>query len=101
MRERWTRRRARELAAVGSWTFVEWEALVVRYDGCCAYCGVRGKLTVDHRVPLSRGGSNSIDNILPACASCNRSKGARTEEEFMLVLAERRAVATIALTDVA
>jgi len=60
----------------------EWRELVARHDGRCAYCGVEGKLEPDHRLPIKRGGSNSIENILPACGPCNRRKGALTEEEF-------------------
>jgi 5-methylcytosine-specific restriction endonuclease McrA len=39
-------------------------------------------IEIDHRIPLTRGGSNLIDNILPACRRCNRRKGTMTEEEF-------------------
>ena len=52
-----------------------------------AYRGEVGPLQVDHRVPLSRGGTNSIDNILPACRSCNGRKHAMTEAEFRALLA--------------
>ena len=75
-------RRARERGAPGRWTGDEWAALVRRHEGRCAYCGCAGELTVDHRRPLIRGGSNAIENILPACGWCNRSKGSRDEAEF-------------------
>ncbi len=32
---------------------------------------------MDHILPLSRGGSHSIDNVVPACHTCNRSKAAK------------------------
>jgi 5-methylcytosine-specific restriction endonuclease McrA len=76
------RRRARKVAAGGRFTAKELRALIAKYEGRCAYCGVIAPLEADHRTPLSRGGSNSIDNILPACGPCNRKKGGRTEEEF-------------------
>jgi CRISPR/Cas system Type II protein with McrA/HNH and RuvC-like nuclease domain len=38
--------------------------------------------TKDHLIPTSRGGSESIDNIAPACFACNRKKGDMTEQEF-------------------
>jgi 5-methylcytosine-specific restriction endonuclease McrA len=44
----------------------------------CRYCGVRKKLrrlTVDHVVPRSRGGTNSLTNLVLACEPCNRAKG--------------------------
>ncbi len=74
--------RAREVAAVGSFTSAEWLALVETYAGRCAYCGERGPLEADHRTPLSRGGTNTIDNILPACRMCNARKHRLTEAEF-------------------
>ena len=76
------RRRARLISAGGSFTTAEWRALVARYDGRCAYCGAVGPLQVEHRVPLCRGGTNSIENIVPACLSCNMRKHRLTEEEF-------------------
>jgi 5-methylcytosine-specific restriction endonuclease McrA len=76
-------RRARERQGGGSYTTAEWRALVENYGGRCAYCGtITEKLEVDHRVPLSLGGANTIDNILPACADCNRRKHTMTESDF-------------------
>lgn len=43
-------------------------------------------MTVDHRTPIARGGSNGIENLVPACNSCNSKKGTRTEPEFRLWL---------------
>ena len=81
--------RARARAAEGQFTSAEWRALVERYQGRCAYRGEFGPLEVDHRIPLSRGGTNSIDNVLPACRPCNAAKGQLTEAEFRARLAER------------
>ena len=82
--------RARKQAALGSFTPAEWLALVERYGGRCAYCGERGALEADHRVPLSRGGANTIDNIRPVCRACNARKHRMTEEEFRARLASER-----------
>ena len=49
----------------------------------CYYCGCEGKMTLDHRIPFSRGGTNWPANIVPACKSCNCSKGDKTETEFL------------------
>jgi 5-methylcytosine-specific restriction endonuclease McrA len=69
------RRKARlRLATTVGVSIRDWERLVRRHSGCCAYCGERRKLTMDHVVPLSRGGQHAIGNILPACQSCNSSK---------------------------
>ena len=76
------RRRVRRLSAGGSHSEAEWLILVMRHHGRCSYCGLSGKLERDHVVPLSRGGSDSIENIAPACGYCNRSKKARTPAEW-------------------
>ena len=80
------RYRARKAAAVGSFTTKEWLALVAGFDGRCAYCGEKASLQADHRIPLSRGGTNFISNILPACRSCNCRKARTTEREFRVRL---------------
>ena len=77
----------RRAAAAGThFTFAEWEALLVYHAGRCAYCGSTERIEADHRIPLHRGGSNAIHNILPACRHCNRRKHRRTEEEFRALL---------------
>ncbi len=55
----------------------------------CQYCGAqpgRNELTVDHVVPRSRGGTTSWENVVAACATCNRRKGNRTPEEAQMHL---------------
>lgn len=50
------------------------------YRRTCLACGRREpaiKLTVDHIIPLSWGGTNSLDNFQPLCTECNLAKGAR------------------------
>lgn len=42
----------------------------------CLYCGEPSK-HADHVIPLSRGGDHTIDNLVPSCAACNFSKGAK------------------------
>ncbi|MDQ2952665.1 MAG: HNH endonuclease, partial [Chloroflexota bacterium] len=75
-------RRRDRVRGTAAFTAAEWRALVVEYTGQCAYCGGTGPLHADHRVPLSRGGASTIDNILPACARCNLRKHTLTEAEF-------------------
>lgn len=70
-------RRFRELCAAGSHTEEEWQAVLKQY-GHCLRCGATENLTRDHVVPLSRGGSNSIDNLQPLCGRCNSWKHTRT-----------------------
>lgn len=76
-------------------------ALRKRDGDYCSYCSVelnfvRAKnreftghdATIEHRLPLSRGGSHVWDNVVLACRNCNLSKGSKTEEEFVAYLAE-------------
>jgi len=52
----------------------QWAAIQSAYDGRCAYCGTVGKMTMDHVVPLSKGGAHEPFNVVPACTSCNCRK---------------------------
>jgi 5-methylcytosine-specific restriction endonuclease McrA len=61
-------------------------------DGICAYCGVEVVIgmyggprlgTIDHKVPLSRGGTWKRYNLTCACRQCNGEKANMTAEEFM------------------
>ncbi len=57
----------------------EWyrlKAAVFRRDGfICTYCGdTETKFTADHVVPLSRGGTNDLENLVSCCVPCNNSK---------------------------
>lgn len=50
----------------------------------CQYCGDAAE-HADHYVPLAKGGLHCIQNIVPACGRCNRSKGARMPHEWTRV----------------
>jgi 5-methylcytosine-specific restriction endonuclease McrA len=68
--------------------------------GCCYYCGFRMEFrprgdfgaTLDHKQPLSRGGTWDAENIVCACGLCNNVKGDMTESEFKALLTEIRDV---------
>jgi len=77
--------RVKRAGAPGSHTVAEWKAVLRHHERKCAYCGVARtwkNVSRDHKIPLSRGGTNDIRNIVPACRSCNVKKNARTPEEF-------------------
>lgn len=59
------------------------------YASNCFYCGNFGKMTMDHVIPVSRGGTHSIGNLVPACQSCNFSKHNYTVMEWKLRLKRR------------
>lgn len=74
-------RRARIKGAEGSHTNSEWEALKKKFDYMCLCCKQQEpdiKLSEDHILPLSRGGSNYISNIQPLCLACNMRKNIKT-----------------------
>ena len=47
----------------------------------CAYCGAASN-SIDHKLPLVRGGTHTFDNLQMCCLFCNLSKRDRTHEEF-------------------
>lgn len=71
------RRRARKSGApVNDFTAAQWREMQEAWDHRCAYCGKRakGRLAREHIRPLSKGGSNTLSNIVPACRLCNSKK---------------------------
>jgi 5-methylcytosine-specific restriction endonuclease McrA len=66
-------RRVRELGAKGSHTPQQWEARCEYYGNKCVDCG-SPDITKDHRVPLSKGGTDWASNLIPRCKSCNSRK---------------------------
>jgi 5-methylcytosine-specific restriction endonuclease McrA len=74
------KRRARLDSVGGSYTPEEWRLLVQKYNYKCLCCGKREpeiKLSVDHVIPISKGGPNVIQNIQPLCFPCNSRKKAK------------------------
>lgn len=57
-----------------------WARIKLRDGKRCAYCGGHGD-TIDHVVPRSRGGTDTWDNLVCACRSCNNRKADRTPVE--------------------
>lgn len=69
---------ARIKTAAGTFTFDDWERIKKDANYRCVIClSGTEKLTVDHIVPLSLGGTNYPSNIQPLCHRCNARKGNR------------------------
>lgn len=77
-------RRQQIRANGGKLTRQQWRELCQQHNYCCAACGQKAKLTIDHIIPLSRGGKHSIENIQPLCLPCNQSKSANTVDYRLL-----------------
>ncbi|KAI3879045.1 hypothetical protein MKW92_014036 [Papaver armeniacum] len=52
----------------------------------CQYCSSRESLTIDHVLPISRGGEWTWENLVTACVKCNSKKGHKTMEEANMKL---------------
>ena len=77
MAVRWAHnRRARKTGALSDNSSLQ--DLLVLYGPRCLACGTTSNLTIDHIVPLVKGGSNTIDNKQVLCKRCNDSKGTKT-----------------------
>ena len=76
---------AKRKCAQGDYGDIEVQALLVYQEGYCAACGkdLDSGFHVDHILPISRGGDNSIRNLQILCPGCNQSKHARLLDEFL------------------
>lgn len=86
VRQQWQKRRALKYGntPIGELlTEAQWRDILDQYRHRCAYCGKKSEqLTIDHVIPLSKGGKHSANNVVPACQHCNCSKKDRTPEQW-------------------
>lgn len=80
----------RRSRAVGVLSEKDWLSVLRQWRHRCAYCESDGPLTMDHVVPLSRGGRHTVGNVVPACGPCNGSKFNKFLVEWR-IFRERRA----------
>lgn len=75
VRARNAKRRALKMGAPrNDLTPQEWQDIQAAYAHRCVYCGRKTRLTQDHITPLSKGGSHTKSNVVPACRPCNTRK---------------------------
>lgn len=58
----------------GDLTQEQWSSILDRYGWQCLACQATEDLTIDHIVPLSRGGQHAAENVQPLCSTCNKRK---------------------------
>ncbi len=78
-------RRGRQYGAAGCYTKEDLHKLLEQ-QGLSCHCGVSFLVvdpTIDHKTPLSRGGSNWPRNLQLLCQPCNGSKGTKTQREWL------------------
>lgn len=80
-RRKTQRRAARIKELAHTFTEEEWNEALRAFDYLCAYCGQKPSsefktkiLTQDHFIPVTKGGAYTVDNIVPACKTCNSQK---------------------------
>jgi 5-methylcytosine-specific restriction endonuclease McrA len=84
------RNRAKQLGVESTLTREEWENVVKERCGICHVCGSPisyeigspDTLSLDHLLPMSRGGSNNKENVAPAHRRCNQNRTNMTLDEF-------------------
>lgn len=73
-------RRVRKLGRISN---MDAKSVLDASNGICYWCGKKAeKIELDHYVPISKGGSNSVDNLVVSCKKCNRSKHDKNPVEF-------------------
>lgn len=70
--------------------------IIIRDDLICQYCGAhKNKLTIDHVIPVSKGGKSSFENCVAACQDCNNKKGNKLPSEARMYLKKQPTSPTI------
>lgn len=81
----YSNRKAKRLGIEGKLKTADVMEAINAHGWHCDYCtrdlDIKA-LTIDHKTPFSRGGLNVIDNIVPSCSTCNKSKASKTAAEF-------------------
>lgn len=67
-------------------------AVFSRDNYTCQYCGKKAPnvtLEIDHKIPVSKGGNNAIENLVTSCFDCNRGKGAKILPEKRITISAK------------
>lgn len=69
--------------------------VMIRDGFTCQYCGKQKELTIDHVIPVSRGGKSTFENCVTACKNCNNKKSAKLPSEIQMYLKKKPVAPTI------
>jgi len=64
-------------------------SLLHKYKFKCVNCESKNNLTIDHIIPVSKGGTDDYSNLQILCKSCNSSKGNKTEDEWISAITKQ------------
>lgn len=81
--------------ALGNINFTEWITKVAMLGNKCQICfrtEPEIKITIDHIIPVSKGGTNHIDNLQPLCVGCNSKKHNKTLSNYDIIEIRKRAL---------
>ena len=79
------RRKSKKKGLTTNFKREDWRKCKEFFNNTCAYCGNGElKLTQDHLAPLTKGGDYTVNNIIPACSSCNSQKNNKDFEKWYL-----------------
>lgn len=71
---------------MSTFDIIKRQNILNKSGGICAHCGVELTLktfTVDHYIPRSKGGSSTMDNLIPLCSKCNSDKDSKILEPLI------------------
>ena len=88
------RRRARLATVRSACTAADRAALIRRASGHCVYCAGAAKLTLDHFMPIVRGGPDVATNLVPACLPCNSRKAGAHPDRWLARLDDAARIRT-------
>jgi 5-methylcytosine-specific restriction endonuclease McrA len=69
--------------------------IFIRDGYTCVYCDSKDGLTIDHIIPVSRGGKSTFENCVAACRTCNHKKGNKTPSEANMYMKKQPYAPTI------
>jgi 5-methylcytosine-specific restriction endonuclease McrA len=86
VREKWQRQNLKRSLAGSPWCEADVVKIRSYVKDMCVYCSKKLERggEIDHVISLHSGGTNALSNLTLACMPCNRAKGARNAEEFLL-----------------